>query len=328
MRPGADGDEPVKPLRIPIDKDREPERWLQLRRSFIGSSDGPAVCGYSPYSGPLTVFLNKTGQTPDKEATEIMSWGNILEDPIAREWGRRTGKKVERCNAILLHPEYQFIGCDIDRWTEEDGKRAVLEVKNVSRWNEDEWGEDFAPDHFNIQVQHQMFVCDTDFAWIVALIGGNKLHTVRVERNDTLIEAMLSIYKDFWQHVIDRTPPPIDDSKEAEAVLRYCSPSSVEGEFVNLDDDQTTILKKLLQAREAERLIKEEIQGYRNRLIQAMGNAEAAYIPGQEKPVLTYKGSVTRRLNVERITRELPEVCAKYYTESTTRRFLVKGSDE
>ena len=38
--------------------------WLGIRRKGIGGSDAAKVLGLSKWAGPLTVFLDKTGQLP------------------------------------------------------------------------------------------------------------------------------------------------------------------------------------------------------------------------------------------------------------------------
>ena len=42
------------------------EKWLELRKQGIGWSDAGAVCGVTPYSSPIKVFLDKTsGETEE-----------------------------------------------------------------------------------------------------------------------------------------------------------------------------------------------------------------------------------------------------------------------
>jgi len=80
---------------------------LDERRHGIGGSDAGAILGVNPYRTPLQVWLEKTGKAEpdDLSDNEAVTWGNVLEDTIAREYSRRTGHRVQRRNATLTHRE-------------------------------------------------------------------------------------------------------------------------------------------------------------------------------------------------------------------------------
>ncbi len=322
-----------KPIAHKLSKAADANAWLDFRRRGIGGSDVAAICGLNPYRGPLAVWLEKKGQAVQREATEAMELGEWLEDSIAEYFAKKKGFAIKPSNVILQHPKHTFMLASIDRWVDEGaGKEGVLEVKNVGERMAKEWrdleGEDSVPDYYALQVQHYLAVTGCEYAWVAPLIGGNRLKPVRLARDDRLIDELIEIERKFWNLVETDQAPAIDDSKEAEEVLRLVHPESTEGKSVELDVDLQAVYKKLSQARVAEAMLKTEIQGYKNRLMEAMADAEEAYIPGQEKPVVTYRGSKTRRFNSTRFVSEHPEQAAPYYTESTSRRFLVKGELE
>ena len=84
--------------------DMSREEWLEWRRRGIGGSDAAAVAGLNRWRSPMQVWLEKTGQIEGSGDNEAMYWGRILEDIIADEFSRRTGKRVRRRNAILNTP--------------------------------------------------------------------------------------------------------------------------------------------------------------------------------------------------------------------------------
>lgn len=316
----------MKPIVHRVSKESDPQGWLALRRTGIGGSDVARICGVSPFGGPLTVWLEKRGEVPDRESSEAMELGEWLEEAIAQLFSKRTGYKVKPSNVVLRHQKHQFMLASIDRWVEDDtGATGVLEVKNVGEYMAADWADEQIPDYYMLQVQHYLCVTGLDYAWIAPLLGGNRLRPIRIDRNDALIDELIEIERKFWRMVEDATPPAIDDSPEAERVLRLCYPESDPTKQVTLDDERQDVFKKFIQARAAAALLKTEIQGYKNQLMEFMKDAEAAYIPGQEKPCLTYKGTATHRLDATRLAAEHPEVVAPYYIESSTRRFLVKG---
>lgn len=318
----------MKPIIHRVSKATDPAGWLALRNTGIGGSDAARICGVSPFGGPLTVWLEKRGQAIPKETTEAMELGEWLEDSIAQLFSKRTGYKVKPAEYVIQSAEYPFMLASIDRWVEDDsGEEGILEVKNVGEYRAADW-QDGVPDYYALQVQHYLCVTGKKYAWIAPLVGGNRLKPIRIERDERLIRELIRIEQDFWHLVEDGIPPAIDDSKTAEEVLRLCYPASKPGKQVELDDALQNIYRKLLQCREGLALLKQEEQGYKNRLMEAMGDAEAATMPGQPKPVLTYKGSVTRRLDTTRLASEKPDIVAPYYVESTSRKFLVKGVED
>ena len=296
--------------------------WLELRRNGIGGSDAASICGENPWRGPLAVYLSKVGAAPDTDPNEAMEWGIELEDVIAKKFARRTGFAIRRCNMILQHPEYPFMLANIDRYVRDEDEPAwgILEVKNVGEYRAEDWADDSVPEYYQIQVQHYMAVTGAEYAWVAPLIGGNRLKPVKVPRNNKLIRSLIAIESDFWKLVESRTPPPLDDSPEASKVLKAIYPQS-KAQSVLIDED---VYLKLKSARQRVADAEREARGLENQIKEAMGEAEAAMVPGNPKPVITWKGSSVRSLDVKALEAAEPELCMKYMRETSMRRFLTK----
>ena len=56
-----------------------------------------------------------------------------------------------------------------------------------------------------------------------------------------------------------------------------------------------------------------------------MGDAELAYLPGDERPSFTWKNQSRMTLDTKRLKAELPEVYEQYARETTSRVFRVRG---
>src|SRR5690606_24085021 len=109
------------------------EEWLQARRRGIGGSDAAVIAGVDPFRSPIRLWMEKRGEIQEEPAGEAAEWGLLLEPVIAAEFERRTGKRVRRRNAILQHPEHEWMLANIDR--EIVGEDAILEIKTTSAWN-------------------------------------------------------------------------------------------------------------------------------------------------------------------------------------------------
>ena len=113
-------------------KNMSREDWLSLRRTGIGGSDAGAICGLNPYSSPLDVYFNKTGEAPETEDNEAMRQGRDLEEYVARRFTEETGLKVRRSNQMYRSIEHPFMIADIDRLI--IGEDAGLECKTANDW--------------------------------------------------------------------------------------------------------------------------------------------------------------------------------------------------
>src|SRR5690606_6883149 len=96
-------------VRLASTRDLARSEWLRIRSRGIGGSEIAAIAGVSPWDTPLSVYLRKIGELPEKEATSATYWGSILEPVVADEYKRRhPGYRVERVNAVLQHPDVPY----------------------------------------------------------------------------------------------------------------------------------------------------------------------------------------------------------------------------
>ena len=104
--------------------------WIAERRTGLGGTDLPKILGVSRFGGPMDVFMEKQGLTAPLIETEAMRWGSILEEPVAQEYARKSGRKVRHAAGFLRHPAYQWAYANLDRWSLKRGTaKRVLECK-------------------------------------------------------------------------------------------------------------------------------------------------------------------------------------------------------
>ena len=192
-----------------IDPNGDRDAWLRARRSALGASDSAAVCGLSPWSSALSVWLDKRGLVPPTPMTPQQRWGLLLEPAVAAEFELHYPLLgVRPSPGWVVSPDCPWMGCTPDRLI--DG--GVLELK-TSRTSEG-WGPDGSaevPEHYLVQVQHQMFVTNTRRAFLAALIGGSDFRTYEVARHEGLIERLLAVGGHFWREHVEPGDPPAPD---------------------------------------------------------------------------------------------------------------------
>lgn len=298
------------------------EDWLTQRKRGIGGSDAAAILGLNPWKSPMDVYLDKIGQGPPDTESEYAYWGTRLEALVADEFSKRMGLKVARVNALLIHPEHPWMVANIDRRVVGGG---ILECKTTSEWKRNDWGEDKAPDMYLLQVQHYLAVTGEEKAWLAVLIGGNRFLTVPVERDEALIRDLIDAEARFWECVENRTPPAVDGSDACTEALRRLYPEAKEASTVILPLGTGSRLMSDYRVQLAHvKFEEQELDRLTNEIKVLMGEAEAAYLPGEDKPCATWKNFTQSRFDGKRFSADHPDLDAEYRNQTSGRRFVIK----
>lgn len=248
--------------------------WVAERRSGIGGSDIGKILGVSKFGGPMDVYLEKRGMTAPLIESEAMTWGKLLEEPVAHEYALRSGRKVRRAAGFIRRPGYEWAFANVDRWSDKAGTpRRVLEVKTAGAFAASDFGEeetDQVPPDYLTQVMWYLAVTGKDTADLAALIGGQRLRRYTIERDDDLIDGMFVIAEKFHRDTEQGIAPDIDGSDGS--ALYLASKYKDTGTERTMDDalamlaTQYAALKADVKAREA------EIDLVGNRIRDLMGN--------------------------------------------------------
>lgn len=321
---------PRSALRLISTKELPREEWLEVRKRGIGSSDAAAAVGLNPYKSQLELWLEKTGRDtglpktdPDDDESP-MYWGNVLEPIVAWHYGKRTGNKVRRVNAVLQHPdpELSWMLANIDREVIGADDVQILECKTAGINGARLWKEG-VPEYVQLQVMHQLAVTGKQAADVAVVLGGQHLEIHRIERDEEMIARLIELERMFWTYVETDTPPPADGTASAETALRCLYPED-DGQTVDFRDNPGLTaayveLKALRQfidkkhAREAQ--LKQMLQ-------QAMGEATRAEFTNGYVSWRKAKDSIG--FDVARLLRDRPHLRDKYsITKPGARRFLI-----
>lgn len=301
--------------------DMSREEWLEARRQGIGGSDVSAIAGLNKWKSPIGVYLDKTGQSPDEDmAGEAAYWGNVMEDVVAQEFVLRTGMRVRKRNAILKHPEHEFMLANVDRLIV--GKKEGLECKTASEYLKGDWEDEEIPAAYLLQCQHYMAVTGYQAWHIAVLIGGNKFIHKKIERDEELIQYLIGIEKDFWvNHVLAEVPPVFDGSDASSELLKALYPQSEPLSEIQLSNDVDQMLDAMDQLAEDIKAATTQKKEYENQIKNIMGENEKGITLNR---VVTWKSYDTNRIDSKRLKAEQPELYKKYTNTTTARKFIVK----
>jgi putative phage-type endonuclease len=205
------GKSPFIPYFKKMDKDIKLDKtwWLIARRSGIGGSDVAAILGVSKWQTNIDIYNEKIStETPVDKSSGAMHWGNVLEDPVAREYALQTGLKIAKDNRLLRCKEHPFMQANIDRRIL--GHKKGLEVKTANQFAAGDWGEqgtDQIPEYYIPQVMHYMIVTGWKSWDVAVLIGGSDFRIYTVNFNQALADVIIDKCAEFWECVQNKTPP-------------------------------------------------------------------------------------------------------------------------
>lgn len=299
------------------------EDWLEYRKLGIGGSDASVVCGISRYKSPVELWMEKTNQLPQQEAGEAAYWGTILESIVRNEFTKRTGMEVKQLGQILQSVEHSFMLANLDGVCEHpDYGPCIFEAKTASAYKAGEW-DDAIPDEYLLQIQHYMAVTGYRGTYIAVLIGGNTFKWRFVERDEELISMLINLEADFWEHVQNMTPPPLDGSDASARFLAERFPNSVPASKIELPDMADALLTQYDEACEQLEAVAERKQEAENRLKEMLGDNEVGTANGR---IVTWKSIVQDRLDSKALKAEHPTIYQKYINKISYRRFSVRAA--
>ena len=265
------------------------EAWLAARTSTLGASESAAILGLAPdgRESEFSLWTKKTGLVESEVLDgEWLELGQILEAPIADLYAKRTKSVLFNPPTpwcVAIHPRFSFLTATVDRWIIEAAgheDRGDLEIKNVGAFNSD-WrdGKDITlPLYVQAQVQHQLAVTGFSWAVVAALVGGNSLKTIEVERNQEFIDELEAKAVEFWGRVERKEAPAIDGSVASNRAVKALHPDD-SGETVELTEDARSLADGLEEAKEEEKIAKAHALEAENKLRAMVGKATFGALP-------------------------------------------------
>ncbi len=180
--------------------------WLAYRREKRNASESAAVLGVSPWTTPYQLWLEKTGKAQTK-ANAAMRRGIELEPAARAAYEELTGLVMQPL--VLQAGDYS---ASLDGMTLEGD--LILEIKcPVRGTRSDLWQEVLAgevPEHYAIQVQHQLMVSGADTAHLWVYDGSKGLQHV-IKRDEAAMLRIRAAWDGFQQYLDSDTPPPLTD---------------------------------------------------------------------------------------------------------------------
>lgn len=286
------------------------------RRKFIGSTDAAAVLGLSRWKTPLEVWAEKVGRIePNDVSNEVaVKLGKKLEETVAEFFMDETGKKVRRVNKPIIHPDYDFIACQIDR--DVVGEDAILECKTASGWKAKEWSGEDIPQEYIIQVIHQLAVTGANKGYIAVLIGNQDFKWREIFRDEKVISSLISKEVEFWNnYVVPQQMPMMLTANDNDVLYQLFSDPDTSSD-VELSDEANILIEQIQSLAQDQMQLEDQIEKAKNELKAMLGDSERGHT-GLWK--LSWKKQTTKRIDTERLKTEQWLIYSAYLRESSTR---------
>lgn len=224
--------------------------WLDLRKTKITATDAAVIMGASHWKTKIQLYHEKKSSEHINIVNDRMQRGIDLE-PVARElFCLRTRHKMV---PKVVVKDWAMASLDgINNWNE------ILEIKCPGDRDHAIALSGKIPDHYFPQLQHQMYVCDSEKAFYFSFDGFDGV-TVEVPRDDKYIKKMVKEELEFYECLLHDTPPEPSESD-------YVEMQGDIWEFCASEWKAVTAQIKILEKKE------EELRG---QLIQLAGSSNA-----------------------------------------------------
>ena len=275
--------------------------FLAGRKSGLGGSDIASILGISKFKSAVDVWMDKTGRSKPSDSTIPQRFGIFAEEFVAQEYTLKTGRRVVRHNAQLVHPQYSFLIGNVDRLVIPDGAKIAahmgqirtdrgMEAKCVSAFGASEWGDDDSddvPPYYLTQCAWYRILTGCIYWDLAALIGNSRVEVYTLPSDTELEELLVARAVEFWQnHVLTDIPPPPQSAHDI--ALLY--PKSEEGRKLAADDEAVLLVNQFKQAKADVKKAEEFRDLLALKIKQIMQDA-AELVGVDGKPLATWKSN-------------------------------------
>ena len=242
---------------------------------------------------------------------------------VAKEFSHRTGYKVKKKNAILVHKDYPYMLANVDRLIvgKVNGEKCGLECKTASEYTKKYWEGEEVPLSYMLQCQWYMLITGYKKWFIAVLIGGNKFLYKEIDRDEELIQNIKDIAIDFWENnVLKLNPPVLDGSNSANDLLKEQYPEATKT-TIKLDNSVLDKIERIEQLSEQIKELEEEKKTHENQIKDMLKDNETGIV-GDRKVV--WKNSSRTTFNTKDFKLKYPELYSEFSKTSISRRFSIK----
>ena len=296
------------------------EEWLQDRHDnpSIGASMSSSILGYNPWQSAVDVWdqlIHPNGGIDDNLA---MYLGREMEPIVKKLFMDKTGLKVLNDNKIRIDDKHEFLTTNLDGVVVGEG--IPVEYKTTAK----PWDGDI-PDHYFVQLQHQMMVTESPSIYFCSLSMGFRKQFIveRYNRNDKFIDELRDKLVTFWnENVVKGIPPEPKSISDAKKVFNNIDPESV----ATIND--YTVVTELRALKETRAELDRQVNEKQLEIMKIIGDKETLVNTAGFELVTWKKSKPTTYLNAKKLADKDPDIYLKYLKQRDgSRRFVLKKEE-
>lgn len=285
-----------------------------VTRRTVSASQVAALFGRSPYLTRWMLWQHFKNELPlGSDETDRMSWGNRLEPAIIKAVADELRLDVVPNRRYDVAPNLP-LGCtrDADLIDPSLGYGAV-EVKNVDALiYRQQWDEEHAPPHIEIQHQAQMMVPHPTHGmpkWgvIAALVGGNELKILRRTHEREMQKDIGTEAIKFIQSLSGQPPDPLGTERELRG-LKWLYParapekiiSNHEADFVTAVENYESYRTQRLELEKLEKALRVQILNVAQDAQIVNAGPFLIQLKEQTRPQVTTEATTFTRMTIKR----------------------------
>ena len=293
--------------------------WLQDRSDnpSIGASASASILGLNPWHSEVDLWDDLVNGIKPQDDNLAMWLGREMEPIIKKLFMDKTGLKVLNDNKIRIDEEHHFLTTNLDGVVVGEG--VPVEYKTTGA----PWDGDI-PDHYFVQIQHQMMVTESPYIYFVSLSMGRRKELIieKYERNDEFITDMRSSLVNFWNnHVVTKVPPEPKTVEDAKKIFDVVEPES---SAMAQPEDQL-VWSSLTELKRQKIELEKQIKAHQLDIMKRLGDRESLVDQHGQTLVTWKKTKDSEVFDVKGFEKDNPELYNKYKkTRNGYRRFTIK----
>lgn len=194
-------------MSIMLDLIQGSPEWLAYRLQTRNASETPAVLGVSPWLTPYQLWELRTGRR-EQRPNAAMHRGSALEAQAKHAYELRTGHVMEPI--VMQDGEYS---ASLDGVT--FAGDLIVEIKCPMQGRASTLWQQVAagtvPEHYQLQVQHQLMVSGAACAHLFVFDGAQDGHLLEILPDQDAWKRIRTAWDAFMPFVVSDTPPPLGD---------------------------------------------------------------------------------------------------------------------
>lgn len=250
--------------------------WARL----VTASKVSDILGLSPWGSPYAMWRKMRGDVPWDEESRPMRRGNMLENAILDWWLADNPEWVE----VERQPIFRLDGEDWCLATPDmlvqhvdTGEQMLVDAKTTGKdWD---WQVE-VPAYYAASSMFQLAMAPKVPRVCLAVLFGDPfdLRSYYVDRDDQLIDGLLTMCREFYDSLDADDPPPLDDSVATYDVVRKLHPDIDRDVEVQLSDAEAD---EFVEAAAALKAADARARAARSVVLERMGAARLAKNNGQ-----------------------------------------------